>query len=55
MAEREEEGLVKVLKWAGILALVAVPVYMIVKKVTERRAASMDDDESNIFASEFDD
>jgi uncharacterized membrane protein YjfL (UPF0719 family) len=55
MPEKEEEGLVKVLKWAGILALVAVPVYMIVKKVTERRAESMDDDEANIFASEFDD
>ena len=53
MAEKETEGLVNVLKWAGILALVAVPVYMIVKKVTERRSAPMDDDESNIFASEF--
>jgi len=53
MPEKEEEGLVKVLKWAGILALVAVPVYMIVKKVTERRASPVDDDEANIFASEF--
>jgi uncharacterized membrane protein YjfL (UPF0719 family) len=52
MAE-QEEGLVKVLKWAGILALVAVPAYMVFKKVTERPSGSIDDDEANIFASEF--
>jgi uncharacterized membrane protein YjfL (UPF0719 family) len=53
MPEKQEEGLVKVLKWAGILALVAVPVYMVFKRVTERSAGSIDDDEANIFASEF--
>ena len=54
MPEKQEEGLVKVLKWAGILALLAVPVYMVLKMKSERNSSDrMDDDEANIFASEY--
>ena len=53
MPNNEDEGLVRVLKWAGILALIAVPVYMVLKKQSEKRSDIMYEDEANIFASEL--
>jgi hypothetical protein len=53
MSKREEKEIVKVLKWAGILALLAVPVYMVFKKKNGRTKDDVSEDESNIFASEL--
>ena len=52
MSVEEEKGLVKVLKWAGIIALIAVPVFMVLKQ-KKRGVDSIDEDDSNIFTSEF--
>ena len=53
MSENDEKGLVKVLKWAGIIALLAVPVYMVLKKKNNEGSDSVMDDEADIFASEL--
>ncbi len=55
MGNNEEQGLMKVLKWAGIIALIAVPVYMVLKKKNEEEPNAMYEDEANIFASELED
>lgn len=55
MSKEEEQGLVKVLKWAGIIALIAVPVYMVFKKKSKQSTETMYEDEANIFASELED
>ena len=53
MSNEDEQGLIKVLKWAGIIALIAVPVYMVLKKKNEERSETMYEDEANIFAAEL--
>lgn len=47
------KNVVKFLKWVGILALASVPVVLVLKKLASRRADSVDDDGSNIFAEEL--
>ena len=49
----EEKNLKKILKWAGILALIAVPVYLVLKKRKSEDKDSYTDDDSNIFAAEL--
>ena len=49
----EDKSLVKVLKWAGILALIAVPVFLVLRKRKSQEEDSYNDDESNIFAAEL--
>ncbi len=55
MSDDEERGLVDVLKWAGLIALIAVPVYMVLKKQMEKGPDTRYEDEANIFASELED
>jgi uncharacterized membrane protein YjfL (UPF0719 family) len=50
----DKDSIRKILKWAGIVALVALPVYLIVKKGKSQKDSQQADDESNIFSSELD-
>ena len=50
----EEKNLKKVLKWAGIAALIAVPVIVLLKKKRNQHPDYDREDDSNIFASELD-
>lgn len=46
----------KILKWAGIVALIAVPVYLVLRKKkseTPEMPEMYAEDDSNIFASEL--
>ena len=54
MGNNDDEGLVNVLKWAGIIALLAVPVYLVLKKKKEKYSDGMYEDEADIFSSELD-
>lgn len=50
----ENFNLKKLLKWAGIVALIALPVVVLLKKQKERRPDDRSrNDESNIFAAEL--
>jgi hypothetical protein len=49
----EEKSINKILKWAGILALIAVPVYLVLRKRKAEERDAYADDDSNIFASEL--
>lgn len=53
MSMDEEKGLIRVLKWAGIIALIAVPVFMVLQKKKAKNPDAMSDDDSNIFAAEL--
>ena len=55
MSRNDEEGLMDLLKWAGLIALIAVPVYMMIKMKKEQLSDSFLDDDSNIFAAELQD
>jgi len=48
----EDKGLIKILKWVGILALIAVPILVLFKK-DKSRSSSGDWDESDIYSSEI--
>ncbi|HEV8537858.1 MAG TPA: hypothetical protein VGR15_02945 [Bacteroidota bacterium] len=48
-----EENLKKILTWAGILALLAFPVYLAFRIRKSREDARYPDEESNIFAAEL--
>ncbi|MBU1299808.1 MAG: hypothetical protein KKF20_00975 [Bacteroidetes bacterium] len=49
----EDTNILKLLKWVGIAALVAIPIYFIVKHVTESEKVASDYDDDNIFAAEL--
>jgi hypothetical protein len=49
----EDNGLKNILKWAGIIALIAVPVFLVLRKFRLQEQDSYADDDSNIFASEL--
>jgi len=49
----EQNTLKAILKWAGIAALVAIPLVVIFKKRKESSRKSIAEDDSNIFASEL--
>jgi hypothetical protein len=49
----EDRGILRVLKWAGVIALIAVPVYLVLKNRRPEDAVNADDDDSNIFAAEL--
>ena len=51
----DDMNLKKVLKWAGIAALVAVPLYFFLKKRKSREDESIKGDDSNIFAADLQD
>lgn len=54
MSKDEEKGIVNVLKWAGILALVTVPlVAYLKKKKGDQSIPGSSDDDSNIFEAEL--
>ena len=53
MSMAEEKGLIRVLKWAGIIALIAVPVFMVLQKKKRHNPDVMSGDDSNIFAAEL--
>ena len=48
-----DKGFLKILTWAGIIALVALPVFMVIKKRKSQEADSTFNDNSNIFATEL--
>jgi hypothetical protein len=49
----EDNGLKKILKVAGIVALIAVPVLILMKKVKNQSSSKSGDDDTNIFSSEL--
>jgi hypothetical protein len=49
----DDKSFNKILKWAGILALIAVPVYLVLKKRKADEKDPYTDDDSNIFAAEL--
>jgi len=50
----EKKGLMKVLKWAGIVALVTVPLVVLLKKRKgEQPVSSSPDDDNDIFEAEL--
>lgn len=49
----EDKNLFNVLKWIGIAALVAIPIYFISKHVLEEEQQVEDFDDENIFAEEL--
>jgi hypothetical protein len=49
----DNKDFMKVLKWAGIIALIAVPVFMVLKKKQQRDADRTDEDDANIFSAEL--
>jgi hypothetical protein len=49
----EDTGLKKILKIAGIVALIAVPVLILMKKKKNQSSAETNDDDTNIFSSEL--
>ncbi|MDI6765779.1 MAG: hypothetical protein QME52_03020 [Bacteroidota bacterium] len=49
----EEKGINKILKWAGIAALIALPVLVLLRKRKVQESETNWDDESNIFAAEL--
>lgn len=49
----EEIGMKKILKWAALAALIALPVIVLFRKCKEQESETNMDDESNIFAREL--
>lgn len=49
----ERDTLKSVLKWAGIAALVAIPLVVLLKKWKDYPQEKVAEDDSNIFASEL--
>jgi len=49
----EDKGLKKIFKWAGLAALIAIPIMVILKKQKNSQRKDSLDDESNIFATEL--
>jgi len=49
----ERDTLKSVLKWAGIAALVAIPLVVLLKKWKDNPRDQVAEDDSNIFASEL--
>lgn len=49
----EDKSLKKILKWAGVVALIAVPVIVFLKKKKTRSSGEDWDDESDIYATEL--
>jgi hypothetical protein len=48
-----ERSALKILKWVGLVALVSLPLVVFLKKRKPRTPDVLNDDESNIFASEL--
>ena len=48
-----ESKLVKILKWAGVLALVSLPILLLTMKKRPAAQNEARDEESNIFAEEL--
>ena len=51
----EDKKLMKFLKWAGIAALVAVPVFLLLKSRKSENGKATVEDEADIFSSELKD
>jgi hypothetical protein len=51
----EEEGIVKALKWAGIIALVALPVLYVLRKWKLQEESGTVEDDRDIFSAELED
>jgi predicted transcriptional regulator len=49
----EDKEIVKILKWAGIVALIAVPVIVFFKNKKDKQSSNNIEDESNIYSTEF--
>ncbi len=49
----EDKNIFNVLKWIGIAALVAIPIYFISKHVLKEEQQIEDFDDENIFAEEL--
>lgn len=52
---KEESGFLNILKWAGIAALLVVPVVVIVKKLRNGNDRSEPQDDGDIFSAELED
>ncbi len=55
MSSKEEPGILNVLKWVGIAALVVVPIVVLLRKFREDNGAAAPADEADIFSAELDD
>ena len=52
--DSNDNGLKKVLTWAGIIALVAIPIVIFLRKKDGQRIEELTDDgDGNIFAADF--
>mgnify|MGYP001328460969 CR=1 FL=1 len=49
----EDKEIVKILKWAGIVALIALPVIVFFKNKKNKQSSNKIEDESNIYSTEF--
>jgi hypothetical protein len=49
----DDTNIFKILKWVSVAALVAVPLYFVVKHISEKEETITDYDDENIFASEL--
>ena len=48
-----ERGGLKILKWVGLVALVSLPLMVFLKKRKPQDSEPLNEDDSNIFASEL--
>jgi hypothetical protein len=48
-----DTNIFKILKWAGVAALVTIPLYFVVKHFSEPEEVASNIDDENIFASEL--
>jgi hypothetical protein len=49
----DDTNFFKIVKWVSVAALVAVPLYFVVKHISEKEETITDYDDENIFASEL--
>lgn len=49
----DTKDVMKMLKWAGIIALIAVPVFIVLRKRKQQETDLTDNDDTNIFAAEL--
>lgn len=49
----DDINIFKIIKWISVAALVAVPIYFVVKHISEKEDTASNYDDENIFASEL--
>ena len=47
------ENVTKILKWVGVIALIALPIFLLTKKRASQHETDSEGDSNNIFAEEL--